>query len=540
MTKTISLVALLSITLWTSVANAHFLWLVPTDQSGSKVNLYFSEGPEPDNPELLKRLSTVKVVPYRTKKPSDAIGFQFENEQSTLAAEHSGATAWTLTHTLGTHGRDEKNLIIYNAASIACRRPGMEENDLVHLPKEGITAEPYVDGTNLRVQIWSDENAASNMKVELQSPNDHQSLTTDGMGKIEIKDINPGVYAVRCLEVDDRPGEHDGVAYKAVKKYTTVSFIVPSFRKLESSQPEEIAVLPQAITSFGAASVGETIYAIGGHTGGAHSYSNEEQFNKLIRLDLKTNKTWENIAEGPRVQGNALVSFNDNVILIGGFSAENATGEKGRLVSQSLVQMFDLAQQKWIAMPSLPEARSSMDATVLGDHIYVVGGWSMNGNSAETQWLKTAWKLSLRKPEEGWTAIAEPPFERRAIAVVSHAGRVFVIGGMDRKEGPTTETFAYLPENNTWEKMGAITGVPMNGFGAAAVELQGKLFVSAVDGSIQQFDDDKKNWSVIGQVSTGRFFHRMLPVSSTTVGIFGGSNMNVGKFQESEFLELIR
>jgi len=78
----------------------------------------------------------------------------------------------------------------------------------------------------------------------------------------------------------------------------------------------------------------------------------------------------------------------------------------------------------------------------------------------------------------------------------------------------------------------------MNGFGAAATDLNGKLLVSTIDGSIQELNDERGIWSVVGQLPTGRFFHRMLPVSKDTVGVFGGANMNVGKCREAEFFSI--
>ena len=531
------LAASFSISLLINNGQAHFLWLVPTDESGATVSLYFSEGPEPDNPALLKRIASARVVPFRIEKPDGEIGFAFEDGDTRLVAKHAGASAWSMTHTYGTHGRDEKNLIVYSAAAVTCRRPGMVNKDVISLPKVGYTATPSIVGETLTVQIWENEKVAADIAVELQSPNDHESLRTDSEGRIVVKNINPGVYAIRCLKAEETPGEYDGVAYTAIKKYTTVSFVIPNLNKVSTTESNELGLLPEAITSFGATALDDAIYAFGGHTGSAHSYSREEQFNRLIRWDLNSGKSWETIAEGPRVQGNALVAFESSVILVGGFTAENAKGEESRLVSQSSVQKFDLNRGQWTNLPNLPEPRSSMDATVLDGFLYVVGGWSMTGDSSETKWLKTAWRLPLNDFQSNlqvkWQPIAAPPFQRRALAVVSHAGRVFAIGGMNAEGGPTTETCAYDPSSNTWQVLGSIVGVPMNGFGAAATELNGTLIVSTVDGSIQEFDDTNRTWSVIGQAPTGRFFHRMLPVSKYSIGIFGGANMEVGRFRET-------
>jgi hypothetical protein len=346
--------------LWMGHAHAHFLWLVPTDESCSRVVLYFSEGPEPDNPELLKRVSSVQAIPYRDEKSDESMGFQFDESGSNLVASQVGASAWSLIHTFGTHGRDEKNLIVYSAATVACRRPGMDEKDSITLPQIGYTAVPSFDGKKLSIRIWENEKPAADIAVELQAPNDHRSFRTDSDGRIEATDIVTGVYAIRCLQVDATPGEYEGVSYKAVKKYSTISFRVPVLDQVVVMPASELGTLPEAITSFGATAIGETIYAFGGHTGAAHAYSRDEQFNKLIRFDWKTSKTWETIVEGPSVQGNALVAYENNVILVGGFTAENAKGEKGRLVSQASVHEFSLQKGQWSELPNLPEPRSSM------------------------------------------------------------------------------------------------------------------------------------------------------------------------------------
>jgi N-acetylneuraminic acid mutarotase len=234
-----------------------------------------------------------------------------------------------------------------------------------------------------------------------------------------------------------------------------------------------------------------------------------------------------------------LVSHGTSVYLVGGFSAENGTGEKSRLESQAGVHQYDLNTQKWIDLPSLPEPRSSMDAAVLDGSIYAIGGWTMNGESSETKWLKTAWRLNLSETDKGWQAIAAPPFERRAIVVVPHAGKLYVIGGMNSEGSPTTECSLYDPSKDQWTEVSNIAGVPMNGFGAAAVDLAGKLMVSTVDGSIQQLNDTTGQWDIVGTVPNGRFFHRALPISSDRFAILGGAHMDVGKFRECQVIHVL-
>lgn len=531
---------LLGLWLCSSSCFAHFLWLVPQKDNGSEVHLYFSEGPEADNPKLLEKLVDVPVNAYVSDKKFEQRQFAFSEDRSTLSCEHAGATAWKLKHTYGTHGRDVKNLIIYTAMSIPCGWEGMSSNDRVNLPKEGFTASVTLEAGQLKIALEQDGKPAAALEFDLQAPNDHQTLTTDATGSAVVDGIQPGVYAIRCLESDPTPGNYNGTDYAATKHYTTISFRVPDVSKATpvAAADSNITELPEPITSFGATTDGEFLYAYGGHTGSAHSYSNEEQFNRLIRWDLSATgqRKWEELAEGPRVQGNALIAAKNQVILLGGFNAENATGEKSRLVSQSGVMRYALDKQEWQKLPDLPEPRSSMDAALLDDSIYVIGGWTMNGNGAETKWLETAWKLKLNSDgtHSDWQTIAPPPFKRRAMAVAAHDGKIFVIGGMNSDGGPTTECHTYDPKSDQWTAIDSLAGVPMNGFGAAAQEVDGQLIATTEDGSIQRWNKNVQTWEIVGSTGTGRFFHRLLPVASNRFVILGGANMDVGKFSECD------
>jgi N-acetylneuraminic acid mutarotase len=538
------LVGVFSFVLYSILGNAafgHFLWLVPQDESGSTVQLYFSEGPQPDNPKLLQKLSGVKVQAFRGDKESQTESLAFSDDQKFLSATSKSATAWRLNHTYGLQGTEKKKLLIYTALSVTCERVGMDDRDSVHMETEGFVVRPTFDGQKLEIALQKNGQPVKGFEIELYSYEGHRTLKTDDSGTASADTLVPGVYAVRCLETDETPGQLDGVDYQAVTHYTTASFIVPNL-KVASLVPEEkesLGALPEAITSFGATHYKDAIYAYGGNTGGAHSYSNEQQFNKLVRLDLKNNKGWETIAEGARVQGNALVSYGNSVILVGGFTATNAKGEKGNLVSQSNVQQYDLAAGKWSDLPSLPEPRSSMDAIVLNGYLYAIGGWNMKGNSEETEWHKTAWRLPLENTKKGWEPIAAPPFQRRAVAVAAHKDRVFVIGGMNENAETTTETCIYDPKSNSWTTVAPIAGVPLTGFGTAAAEVGDQLVVCTVDGAIQRFNDNKHGWEIIGQIPTGRFFHRIVPISEKAFAIIGGANMSVGKFRDTPVVRMI-
>lgn len=295
--------------------------------------------------------------------------------------------------------------------------------------------------------------------------------------------------------------------------------------------------MPAALTSFGAAVLGGRVYAYGGHTGEAHSYSNSEQSNALIALDLAHPTQWKTVARGPRLQGLALVAANGRLYRIGGFTAKNAKGEEQDLRSQAGVAAFDPAPGAWRKIAPLPEPRSSFDAAVLDGQIYVAGGWQLQGDK-ERLWHKTAWRLNPGAESPHWEALPEPPFQRRALALASHKGKLYAIGGMESNAEPTTRVDVFDPAASKWLRGPDLPGESMEGFGCSAFAVQGVLFVSTVSGALLRLADDGKSWEKVQQLETGRFFHRMLPIDDNTLIMMGGANMEIGKFDHVHVVKL--
>ena len=295
--------------------------------------------------------------------------------------------------------------------------------------------------------------------------------------------------------------------------------------------------IPHGVTSFGAAVNAHELYVYGGHMGEAHSYYAEAQGRTLWRLDLKNPKSWEAVDEGRGLQGLAMVTHGGKLYRIGGFEAKNLEGEEKDLWSQDSVACYDPKTKKWSQMPPLPEPRSSFDAAVLGDKIYVVGGWSMQGDG-DSKWLKTAYELDLSSASSNWQPLAEPPFQRRALSVAAHDGKVYAIGGMQMKGGPSKRVDIFDPDTNTWSQGPELVGENMDGFGSSSFAIGGKLYASTYSGFLQQLSDDGKSWNKLADLESDRFFHRLLPLSSNQLLVVGGASMSSGKFEDLEVLTI--
>ncbi|BBM83805.1 Kelch repeat-containing protein [Candidatus Uabimicrobium amorphum] len=278
--------------------------------------------------------------------------------------------------------------------------------------------------------------------------------------------------------------------------------------------------MPEKLTSLGGVIVDNTIYLYGGHAGKPHSYSKEEQSNRLWKLELKKDAGWEKISEGAtRMQGLAMVAHGKSLYRIGGFSAKNSTGEKHDLWS---TKEFFCYTDKWQQLPDLPERRSSHGAAIADGKIYIAGGWSME--SKKKTWHKTVYVYDTNSDGAKWEKLADTPFTRRALAVIAFQDKVYVIGGMQEVGGPTTKVGVYDIKTNTWADGPQLQGSKMTGFGCSAAVLNGELYVSTVTGSLQKLDTKDNKWVVVSEIGP-RFFHQMLPIKDGFVMVGGGSMM---------------
>lgn len=297
------------------------------------------------------------------------------------------------------------------------------------------------------------------------------------------------------------------------------SFLVMSLSSVASAT-ETIPPLPQAVSSFGAAVADGYVYVYGGHAGTTHSYSTETTIGVLHRLKLDNPKAgWEELPGGERIQGLALVAYGPSVIRIGGMEPRNKAGEKSDNHSISTVAKYDPAKKAWTKLPDLPSPRSSHDAVVIGDTLYVFGGWHMKGKEKST-WYDHGLKLDLRSPGATWEKIPQP-FVRRALTAAVHDGKIYVICGLTEKGDTSHEVNVLDPKSGSWSKGPDVPGDRMNGFTPAAC-LSGKsLFLSPADGQVYKLAGDK--WEETGKLQKGRWVHRVVSAKDQLIVLGGAS-----------------
>lgn len=298
--------------------------------------------------------------------------------------------------------------------------------------------------------------------------------------------------------------------------------------------------LPEAVTSFGAVTHDGWLYTFGGHKGERHEYSSEMVSGSFYRLNLAEGRTWETLPSAAPGQGLALVAYDHYLYRIGGMAAQNHKAAKEELAEQklyslSLVQCFDLHIQQWEDVAPLPEPRSSHDAVVLGDKLYVAGGWNLSGNADKPFWHTNALVLDLAHPQTGWKTFVQP-FQRRALALAALGARVYCIGGMDSDNEPSLAVDVYDTDSGQWSRGPDLPPGKYKGFGCSAVAQDGRIYVTAFKGDLLRLSLDGNSWEVVGRLGQPRITHRLVTADKRQLVVLGGED---GKENKTPGLELL-
>jgi N-acetylneuraminic acid mutarotase len=295
-----------------------------------------------------------------------------------------------------------------------------------------------------------------------------------------------------------------------------------------------LAPMPEAVTSFGAVSHDGWLYICGGHKGERHDYSTDEVSGSFHRLNLADGRAWEKLPAAEPAQGAPLVASGGYVYRIGGMAAQNRKGEKQNLLSKSLVTRFDPQHGRWEELTPLPAARSSHDAAIVGNKLYVGGGWQLNGGTNKSTWHESLLVLDLTNAGAQWQSVPQP-FKRRALAVAALGDHIYFLGGMDSSNKTSQAVDIFDTKSGAWSKGPELPSGPMKGFGSSAIAQAGRLYWSGMKGDLYQLSASGATWELVGKLSHARFFHRLVPAGSAQLIAAGGEDSE-GKRNDLELL----
>ncbi|HJL49993.1 MAG TPA: hypothetical protein RMG45_29295, partial [Polyangiaceae bacterium LLY-WYZ-15_(1-7)] len=179
----------------------------------------------------------------------------------------------------------------------------------------------------------------------------------------------------------------------------------------------------------------------------------------------------------------------------------------------------------WEALPALPTPRSSHDAIALGDALYVVGGWAMDGAPDDAPFHEAM----LRFADGRWETLPGPT-PRRALALAATDGHLVAVGGMAPDGSVVSTVEVFDPEAGTWAPGPDLPSPPEAGpgagFGVAAVGVGDAVYASGRDGALVRWRVGEESWTRVGALRFPRFFHRLVARGEQLLALGGIGGMH--------------
>ena len=360
-------------------------------------------------------------------------------------------------------------------------------------------------------------------EITIVMPNDTQKkVKTDAEGVTEPLVLR-GRYGAWARNWLKQPGARDGKAYQEVRRYATIVFDLSDIAKAKAPVSSEnvaaVGHLPEATSSFGAAIDAGWLYVYGGHIAPIHDYSKTAVSGAFNRWSVASGK-WETLPGGSAVQGMNLAVHAGKIYRVGGMRPENDPGQPSDTRSLSEAMRFDAVAMQWEPLPPLPAPRSSHEVVVVGDKVFVIGGWNMRGHEPSV-WADTMQVLDLKAMPLQWQSIPQP-FQRRAFIGAVRGHQIFVIGGFDENDIVIDSVDIYDVETHAWSKGPSLPKGSRNGFAPAAATLAGQIYVSLGDGGLYRLNETSASWDKVATTSA-RIAHRMVPDGTDRLLIVGGA-----------------
>ena len=142
------------------------------------------------------------------------------------------------------------------------------------------------------------------------------------------------------------------------------------------------------------------------------------------------------------------VSFNNHIIVAGGYN------DKERISS---VEVLDVASRRWYIAQSLPNPRSILKSTLMGNILYLMGGFDHTGCATKTVYHVDlneliAKALSNLDTPTLWQTLQEVPLVWSAPLSIGRS--LLAVGGQDDRVNTSSSIHLYQPDTRRWVKVG--------------------------------------------------------------------------------------
>ncbi len=141
------------------------------------------------------------------------------------------------------------------------------------------------------------------------------------------------------------------------------------------------------------------------------------------------------------------VSFNNHILVAGGCDDK---------VRTSSVEVLDVASRSWYIAQSLPNPQSSQKSSLIGNTLYLMGGWDHTGTTKTVHHVDLneliAKALSNLDTPTLWQILQEVPLVYSAPLSIGRS--LLAVGGQDDRHNTSSSIHLYQPNTRRWVKVG--------------------------------------------------------------------------------------
>jgi N-acetylneuraminic acid mutarotase len=235
----------------------------------------------------------------------------------------------------------------------------------------------------------------------------------------------------------------------------------------------------------------------------------------------------------------AAAALDGKIYVIGGFEKPSLGNVLNFSITPS-VELYDPVTDQWTSKAPLPVGLHHVGIGVVDRRLYVIGGYTKSGLSV---WNPVATVYAYDPATDRWTERASMPTARGALSVTEHEGKLYAIGGYDRKAN-SSAVEVYEPARNVWTT-GASLPTPRDHLAAATVA--GKVYAigGRIDGDysrnlavVERYDPPIDRWTRVSNLPTARS-GITTAVAEGVIYVMGGEGSG-GTFNHNEAYDPVR
>lgn len=201
-----------------------------------------------------------------------------------------------------------------------------------------------------------------------------------------------------------------------------------------------IAPMPAAETHMGVATDGTYIYIAGGYTFDPVTTYQTFATTNVFRYDI-ANNSWSSYVSLPAARGAGALAYLDGQFHFMDGVDVNRNGQTDHWV----LNPSD-SNPQWANATSLPQSSNHTAAVVLNGDIVVVGGQTTSNDSST---ITNVWEWDPNNPGQ-WIALASMPIARSHAVVDVIDNEILVMGGTTANDVPLNSVIVYDPSTNAW------------------------------------------------------------------------------------------